>query len=113
MARQFVEQRTRTSIRNIESSFPSIKFSISAAENAQKNLDVVQDKYRQGIEFITRLLEAQSTSFIADQNAAASTYTFLIDLLNFQRAISWFEVEKSAEEKAELVRMIKAAINGE
>ncbi len=98
LSQELVERRTRTAIRQLENSFPSIRFDVSAAENAKKNLQVVQDKYAQGIENITRLLEAQNESFRADQEATIAAYSYLLDLVSFQRAISWFEMEKSPED---------------
>lgn len=98
LSQELVERRTRTAIRQLENSFPSIRFNVTAAENAVKNLQVVQDKYAQGIENITRLLEAQNESFRAEQGAAIAAYAYLVDLVAFQRAISWFEEEKSSED---------------
>lgn len=108
--RDQVEQRTRASLRRIEASFPSIRFNRTAAENARRNFDLVQDKYTQGLVNVTDLLEAQTNSFIAEQAAAASVYVFLIDLIAFQRAISWFEEDKTPAEWDELARRINDAI---
>jgi outer membrane protein TolC len=94
----------------MESSFPSIRFAQDAAENARRNFELVQDKYAQGLVNVTDLLEAQTVSFAADQNAVAATYVFLIDLLTFQRSISWFEYEHTQEERDALLRRIQDAI---
>jgi outer membrane protein TolC len=104
-----VERRVRTAIRLIEASYPSLTFTRVAAENAKKNLDVVQEKYSQGIVNVTDLLSAQNESFVAGQSAVVTTYQFLLDLLEFQRALAWFEVLKTEEEKNELVRRIQTA----
>ncbi len=110
LARNLVERRTRTVMAQLESSFASIEFSQIAADNAARNLDIVQDKYAQGLVNVTDLLSAQNESLRANQAAAAATYQFLIDLISFQRAIAWFEFEKTAEERDELLqRMVSAA----
>jgi len=110
LARQRVEQRTRTVLRRIEGSFPSIGLSVTAAENAQLNLEVVQDKYAQGIVNITELLDAQNQDFIADQNEAGAIYAFLGDLVVLQRSLSWFQFEHSEEEREEVRSRIREAI---
>jgi outer membrane protein len=110
LARQRVEQRVRTAIRRLESSFPSIRLTRQAAVSSRLNLEVVRDKYGQGIVNITDLLEAQNQTFTADQNAAAATYSFLGDLIRLQRAISWFEYDHTEEERNELARRISEAV---
>jgi outer membrane protein TolC len=110
LTRDLVERRTRTAVSRMESSFPSIRFAQDAAENARRNFELVQDKYAQGLVNVTDLLEAQTVSFAADQNAVAATYVFLIDLLPFQRSISWFEYEHTQEERDALLRRIQDAI---
>lgn len=110
LTRQLIEQRVRTTLARLESSFPGIRLSAVAADNAGKNLEVVQDKYAQGIVNVIDLLDAQNQSFTSDQAMAAAVYEFLIDLVAFQRAISWFEDDKSAEERDELVNQISTAV---
>jgi outer membrane protein TolC len=110
LTRDLIERRTRTVMARLESSFASIEFTQVAADNAARNLDIVQDKYAQGLVNVTDLLEAQNESFRASHAEAAATYRFLIDLISFQRAITWFEFEKTAEERDELLqRMVLAA----
>lgn len=110
LTRDLVERRARTAFSRLESSFPTIRFSRQAAESARRNLELVQEKYSQGIVNVTDLLEAQTESFVADQNAAVAVYSFLIDLLAFQRSIAWFEYEKAAEEREALLRRIEAEL---
>lgn len=110
-ARQFVELRARTAFVKVENSFPRINLAQIQSENAIKNLNVVQDKYSQGIVNVTDLLEAQNQAFTAQQNAAASVYEFLIDLVDLQRAVAWFEDEYSDAEVEDLVRRIQEIIS--
>ena len=108
-----VERRTRTAMRHVERSFPTIKLYNSAAKNARQNLDLVQDKYAQGIVNVTDLLEAQNQSLSANLNAAAAQYNFLVDLIVFQRAIAWFEDEKSEPEKDDFLEKVNAAVSSD
>ena len=104
--RQDVERRTRTAMQRVAASFPVIRLSRQAADSAGKNFAVVQDKYTQGLVGITDLLEAQNEVFVTEQSASASVYRFMSDLIDLQRAISWFEDEKNPEERIEFVGMI-------
>ena len=103
LTEQLIEQRTRTTIRNLESSFPNITLSKTASENAKLYFGVVQEKYANGIASITNLLEAQNSGFVANQNAISAVYIFLGDLAEYQRAISFFEDTKTQKEKDEFL----------
>jgi outer membrane protein len=109
-ARQLVERRTRTSFERMRASFPIIKLNRMAAESARKNLVVVQDKYADGLVNVTDLISAQVEAFRAVSAAAAANYVFLLDLLAYQRALSWFEATKTPDERTELVRQATVAI---
>lgn len=105
-----VERQTRTALRKLESSFPAITFNRRQAEAARRNFELVQDKYAQGLVNVTDLLEAQNESFVAQQGAAAAVYAFLIDLVNFQRAVAWFEDDQTPEEREQFRQRIDAAL---
>jgi len=105
-----VERRVRTALEAMQSSFPSIRLRNVAAFNSRRNLDVVQERYAQGAVNITDLLEAQNASFQAEQNAAAGVYQFLLDLVEFQRSISWFEFEQTPESRTEFVERARAYV---
>jgi outer membrane protein len=105
-----VERRVRTAIEAMQSSFPSIRLKNDAALNSSKNLDVVQERYAQGAVNITDLLEAQNAQFQAELSAAAGVYQFLLDLVEFQRSISWFEFEQTLESRTEFVERARAYI---
>jgi outer membrane protein TolC len=113
LADQFVEQRTRNSLRQLQASLPNIEFSRIAAENARKNFDVVRDKYANGIVTITDLLSAQTASFAADQDALVALYTYLQDSADFQRALSFFVVTKSQSELDALATDLRQRMEAE
>jgi outer membrane protein len=110
---QNVERRARSAIQQMQNTFPTIRLGEIQAENALKNFLLVQDKYSQGLVNITDLLSAQNESFIASQAQAATTYTFLLDMVGFQRAISWFEDVKTPEEQAEFLRTIETMMTSD
>ena len=109
LTHQLVERRTRTSLRRVESSFPRIRFSEQSAEAATASLVIVQDKYAEGIVNITDLLSAQTGKFTADRFVVVSVHEFLLDLIELQRALSWFEAEKTSGERAALAQRVLAA----
>jgi outer membrane protein TolC len=109
LAHQLVERRTRTALRRVESSFPRIRFSEQSSEAATANLVIVQDKYAEGIVNVTDLLSAQTGKFTSDRLVAVSVHEFLLDLIELQRALSWFEAEQTAGERAALADRVLAA----
>ncbi len=105
---QLIEEETRSTIYDIESSQPNIRLSRLAAERAHKNLDIVRNKYSHGIVSILDLLDAQNQALLEDKSAALAVYGYLNDIFAFQRAISWFAYTKSDEEKQEWVKQLAA-----
>ena len=104
LASDMVERRARTSLERVQATFPSVRLTQIASENARKNFEVVQEKYAQGAVEITRMLEAQNSGFAAQQSAVAAKYQFLIDMIEVQRAISWFELDQTEEAQVEFLR---------
>jgi outer membrane protein TolC len=102
-----VERATRTSWRRMEGSFAMIRYNRIAAENAEKNLAVVQDKYALGLVNVTDLFQAQNETFTAQQAEVVSNYAFLSDLVDFQRSISWFESEKTDADKETFLQRVE------
>ena len=102
-----VERATRSSWRQMEGSFATIRYNRIAAENAEKNLVVVQDKYAQGLVNVTDLLVAQNETFAAQQSVVVANYGFLGDLVEFQRSISWFESDKTDDDKERFLRRVE------
>ena len=98
-AREGIVARAQAAFYALESSYPSIELVQRSADRADQNLRVVQDKYEQGTVSIINLLDAQNAAFSQKQAAALAVYRFLGDLIAYERAIGWFEVLSSAEEK--------------
>lgn len=107
---QLIQQRVLNALFATGSSFPNIGLTQKAADMARKNLQVVQEKYAQGTVSILSLLDAQNQAFVRDQNAALANYTFLNDLVDVQRSISWFDALKNTGEREAWVRGLKQAM---
>jgi len=94
-----VEQRVLNALAAIGSSFPNISLEESSAEFSKMNLAVIKNKYARGVVSILDLLDAQSQSFAASRRAEIARYSYLEDLTSLQRAMCWFEVDKTEAEK--------------
>ena len=105
---ELVEKRLRTAVRNLNSSFPNMQFSVEAAKNAKENFGLVREKYANGIVNITDLLEAQTAAFTAELQAVSARYKFLLDLVELQRAAAFFPEAKSEEEVQAFIDVIKS-----
>jgi len=81
-------------------SYPKIELSANAAEYALKSYEIVQDSYSHGVVSITQLLDTQQAAVEASLYASISVYTYLIDVLNLQRAMGQFFLLLPYEERA-------------
>ncbi len=108
---QQIEERTLNSLDQLTASYPTLRFSRTAEEKAQRNLEVVTDKYKEGAVSIIDLLDAQNQFLVAQQNATVSLFRFLNDLVTYQRAIGWFEILKEPDEKAEWLGDLSDTLN--
>jgi outer membrane protein TolC len=84
-------------------SYPKMELAALAADRAQRNLDVVRDKYARGAVSILELLDAQNQSRVQEQSAVLAVYSYLGDVLDFQRAVGWFEIDKTPAERREFL----------
>jgi len=107
---QLIEQRTRSAIFNLSRSWPNIFLSKKAADRAGKNLDLVQAMYSRGKVTITALIDAQNNKLIQEQNSALAVYKYLSDLIEFQRAVAWFEYAKTPGQVDGMVERIERYI---
>ena len=112
LAREMIELNTRTVVEATEGLYPRIGFNQTASAAAQRNLEIVTDQYSEGAKNITDLLSAQNNYFIAEQLTVTAIYEFLGQLVQLQRALSWFEYDRSLEEQEELFREIEDRLAG-
>ncbi|MDX9788054.1 MAG: TolC family protein [Desulfobacterales bacterium] len=105
---RLLEQRARTAVFNLSQSWPNIFLNRKAAGQAAKNLERVQHLYAQGKLGITDLISAQNHHLLLEQASALAVYRYLTDLVAYQRAIAWFEFEKSGPEKEALLNRLSA-----
>lgn len=109
LARQ-LDQRTRIACYALAASYANIRLQRQAANFAARNLEIVKDKYARGALSMLDLLDAQNQMFVANQNATMAAYTYLEDLIELQRAMSWFEAEKTEQEQDDWANRLAAFI---
>jgi outer membrane protein TolC len=102
LTRERVELNARTVIEKTEGIYPRIGFTRQAADAARENLRIVRDQYGEGAKSITDLLSAQNNFLVAEQLHATAVYEFLAEMVKLQRALSWFEYDKTAAEREQL-----------
>jgi len=106
-AAQLITQRIKTVLFALQSSHPNIHLTRKAARLAHETLEVIQDRYARGTVSIIDLLDAQNQVAVQDQAAALAVYDYLQDIIECQRALAWFEVDKSQEEKAVFLQSLQ------
>ncbi|GHB94309.1 TolC family protein [Cerasicoccus arenae] len=111
LTRQIVEQRVLDSLYALSASYSDIRFSRIAADRAQKNLDIVTEKYRVGRVSIVDLLDAQNEAFVQKQNEVLATYGFLEDLVDYMRAINWYEFLATPSEQDAWLHSVKRFVD--
>ena len=89
-----------------------MKLRLLTAES-QKNLKIVTDAYSRGALTILDLLDAQNVALISEERAANSTYKFLIDFMNLQRAVGTFDLLSTPSEIAVFRERLKNFVTGE
>lgn len=110
--RQRIAVEVSDSLAAMASSWQSIRFSRIAAERAERNLGIVQDKYEQGTVNIVELLDAQNNALVQRLTASIELYRFFEDLLSFQRSLSWIEPLSDPETNREIVDRYRRRFDG-
>lgn len=86
-----LEQALLNAIYALGSSHPNIQLTRDAADTADKNLEVVRDKYANGKASILDLVDAQNQAFVQRQASVIAVYEFMQNMIDVQRAMAWFE----------------------
>ena len=105
---QRIEQRIRSNLHQSNASFIGINLSRAAANAARRNLELVLEKYREGIIGILALLDAQNIALSADLLAANAIFDYLVDLMGAQRAVGRFDYYRSAQDRQQFLDRLGA-----
>lgn len=91
LRRQQVQQRILNALYALGASYANIAYSQIAADRANRNLEIVTEKYQQGTVNNIDLIDAQNEAFTQRQNEVLAIYGFLEDLVDYMRAINYYE----------------------
>ena len=105
---QRIEQRIRSNLYQTNASFIGIDLSLAAAAAARRNLELVLEKYQEGVVDILVLLDAQNSALVADLLAANAIFDYLIDLMGTQRAVGRFDYYRSAQDRQQFLGRLDA-----
>lgn len=110
---QRVEQRMRNALHRMGASSANMKHTRISADAARRNLDVVTDQYSRGVVPIITLLDAQNSTFQAEQRAADSIYDFFLDLMDVERAMGRLYILAPEADRQTLHQRIEAYLRQE
>ncbi len=102
-----IEQRALGAVYAMSASHPSMRLSRQAREFSEKNYEVVRAKYSQGAVSIVEILDAQEQLLSLKKSEVTSIYEYTKDIIAVQRAMSWYEYEKTAAQKKEWTQWLK------
>lgn len=86
----------------------NIRFSRVAAENTQKNFELVQDYYRNGNVSVLDLIDAQEAALQAKQGYAISVYQYLTAYIGLENSIGRYGLLETEENNAALNARFKS-----
>ena len=110
LTRQLVQQRILNSIYALAASRANIDYSQTAADRANRNLDIVTDKYRQGMVNNIDLIDAQNEAFTQRQNEVLAVYGFLQNLVSYMRSINYYEFYADESQRDSWIKQADAFI---
>ena len=88
--RNNLELRVRSNLEIAAASFSNLELSREAAQAAEKNFEIAQNNYQQGLLNVTSLIDAQNAALGAKINATNAAYTFMSDFLAVERASGYY-----------------------
>lgn len=110
--RNQVEQKIRNAMQATNASFNSIELAELSEQASLQNYNLVAESYNLGETSIVTLLDAQEALVDAGQNAMNASYTFLLDLMDLQRASGAFDFFLGDSNRAvlteEILRFVKS-----
>lgn len=86
-----IETQARFSVHKAGASRTNIGFARSAAEASTKTLEMVTDAYTRGSASDVDLIDAQNAALVAHLSSANAEYQFLLDLMDVERSIGFFD----------------------
>ncbi len=105
-AEQQLELGALVAKNNIGSAHPNIRLNRISLAKAESLYESILQKYSLGATDYLNLLDAQQALIIQRQQEALAVYDYLLEIHRLQRAIAWFEFDKTEAEKDALVGLL-------
>ncbi len=86
-----IEQTIRSTMEDAHATYNAIELAKVSEVASQKNYELVAASYAQGLQSIVNVLDAQEALIEAREASMNASYSFLINLMNLQRAIGGFD----------------------
>lgn len=97
---QQIEQRALAAVYDLASTHARISHARTAADRARRSQEIVNEKYKRGAAQIIEVLDAQNEALREDIAAVNTLIEYLRNVVEYQRAIAWFEKFQSPEARA-------------
>jgi outer membrane protein TolC len=97
--RERVDQRVGSAATQVRGALVTLEVSREAADAARRNYALVEQSYREGVDAIIMLLDAQTAALTADLRAVQAAFDLLVSLSELQRALGRFDLYGPAEER--------------
>lgn len=102
--RNLLELQVRANLEQVNAAYNNIRLTKSAAEAAEKNIDIVRDLYQLGQVNVTTLVDAQNALLGSQINATNATYQFMIDFFALQRSIGSYTLLETDEQRVQFLQ---------
>lgn len=102
--KNLLELQVRANMELVNASYNNIRLSKSAAEAAEKNIEIVRDLYQSGQVDVITLVDAQNALLGAQINATNAAYQFMLDFFALQRSIGAYTFLATETQRAEFLQ---------
>ena len=99
-----LELQVRANLERVNASYNNIRLTRNAADGAEKNIEIVQNLYKEGQVNVTTLVDAQNALLGAQINATNSVYQFMIDFFNLQRSMGNYLILNTEEQRLTFIQ---------
>ena len=108
---QQIEAAALAARNNIGQSHPNIALNRQSLDAATQLYKSVLVKYSLGAVGYLNLLDAQQAQLVQQQQSVLAMYEFLADIHRLQRAVAWFEFDKTPREKEAWLQLLRTYLN--
>jgi multidrug efflux system outer membrane protein len=105
-----VEGATRRAIEQAERSYERIGYRIASRDAASESLEIVQDRYDEGVAPIEAVAIALNQWFTAAEFVAITVFEHRADLVALERALSWYDAEHTEAENQAFADQLRSAV---